>query len=80
METFRLAALELNTEAFLRICTPDPVSFYNSWWSIIDYCPHFSSLRERADDLKKVIWEKFGWVGKDVHAIISQIAESGLPK
>jgi len=47
----RLAALELNTEAFLRICTPDPV-----------------------------IWEKFGWVGKDVHAIISQIAESGLPK
>ena len=28
----------------------------------------------------QVIWEKFGWVGKDVHAIISQIAESGLPK
>jgi len=47
----RMAALELNTEAFLRICTPD-----------------------------QVIWEKFGWVGKDVHAIISQIAESGLPK
>ena len=24
-----MAALELNTEAFLRICTPDPVTIYD---------------------------------------------------
>ena len=59
----------MNTEAFLRICTPDPVNkqtMFRKFVSIIL--------------LAQVIWEKFGWTGKSVHAIITQIAESGVPK
>ena len=40
----------MNTEAFLKICTPD-----------------------------QKIWERFGWKGKKVGEIISQIVERGLP-
>ena len=46
----RLIALEMNTEAFLRICTPD-----------------------------QEVWGKFGWRGKKVIEIITQIVENGLP-
>ena len=46
----RLIALEMNTEAFLRICTPD-----------------------------EEMWEKFGWKGKTVTEIITDIVEIGLP-
>ena len=46
----RIIAIEMNTEAFLKICTPD-----------------------------QKIWEKFGWKGKKVGDIISQIVERGLP-
>ena len=46
----RLIALEMNTEAFLKICTPD-----------------------------QEIWRKFGWRGKKVIEIITQIIENGLP-
>ena len=46
----RIIALEMNTEAFLKICTPD-----------------------------EEIWEKFGWSGKKVIEIITQIVDRGLP-
>ena len=46
----RIIALEMNTEVFLKICTPDAE-----------------------------IWEKFGWSGKKVTEIITQIVEMGLP-
>merc|ERR1712045_415241 len=46
----RKAALELNTEAFLKICIP-----HND------------------------MWNKFGWRGKNVSQIVSQIVDNGIP-
>ena len=46
----RQVALEMNTEAFLKICTPD-----------------------------SNVWEKFGWKGKKVGEIITQIVDVGFP-
>ena len=46
----RRAALELNTEAFMKICIP-----HNE------------------------VWNKFGWRGKGVSQIISQIVDNGVP-
>ena len=46
----RRAALELNTEAFMKICIPS-----------------------------NEVWNKFGWRGKGVSQIISQIVDNGVP-
>ena len=46
----RKAALEVNTEAFLKICIPH-----------------------------SEVWNRFGWSGKTVSQIVSQIVDNGIP-